>query len=221
MGTGGVASLVRSCSRVVAFTGLALGDVAGGEWVAQAAEMPAPNPPIAKACGIDVSLVLDTSGSVESAHAVGDVRDAAAELLDALKDTGSTARVLQFATLAQELARASWSTTSAWVTTETSTTPSTVTSTRSRNGRRTSRSAATTGAAPALEGNWVTSNSSIQYTNWQQALDLTATDTAELVVFITDGDPTGYDFDRPADPFDQGPPPMSGSAPTAPPRLAS
>ena len=66
--------------------------------------MPAPNPPIAKACGIDVSLVLDASGSVESAHAVGDVRDAAAELLDALKDTGSTARVLQFATLAEELA---------------------------------------------------------------------------------------------------------------------
>ena len=63
---------------------------------------------------------------------------------------------------------------------------------------------------PASEGNWDTSNSSIQYTNWHQALDLTATDTAELVVFITDGDPTGYDFDRPADPFDQGPPPDVG-----------
>ena len=35
-------------------------------------------------------------------------------------------------------------------------------------------------------------------------------------MFITDGDPTGYDFDRPADPFDQARHPMSGSAPTAP-----
>ena len=72
------------------------------------------------------------------------------------------------------------------------------------------------GSGNPVGGNWDTSNSSIQYTNWQQALDLTATDTAELVVFITDGDPTGYDFDRPADPFDQVLRLMSGSAQTAP-----
>ncbi len=29
-----------------------------------------PNPPIEKACGIDVTLILDASGSVQSSHAV-------------------------------------------------------------------------------------------------------------------------------------------------------
>ena len=196
---------------LVAFTGWALGDAGGVGPVAQAAEVPAPNPPIAKACGIDVSLVLDASGSVESAHAVGDVRDAAAELLDALKDTGSTARVLQFATLAEELAPRQLvddvsmgnngdldDAVDGYFNPQPQR-PSNVTIRRYDGSGN-----------PASEGNWDTSNSSIQYTNWQQALDLTATDTAELVVFITDGDPTGYDFDRPADPFDQGPPPDVG-----------
>ena len=65
---------------------------------------PAANPSVEKACGIDVSLVLDASGSVQSAGAVGSVRTAAHEFLDALKDTNSSASVIQFATLAEELA---------------------------------------------------------------------------------------------------------------------
>ena len=138
--------------------------------------MPAPNPPIAKACGIDVSLVLDASGSVEiGARGRRRARIAAAELLDAVKDTGSTARVLQFATLAEELApRQLVDDVSMGNNGDLDDAvdgyfnpqplrPSNVTIRRYDGSGN-----------PASEGNWDTSNSSIQYTNWHQALDLTA-----------------------------------------------
>ena len=179
--------------------------------IAQAAEVPAPNPPIAKACGIDVSLVLDASGSVQSAHAVDDVRDAASAMLDSLKDTGSTARVLQFATLAQELApRQLVDDVSMGNNGQLDQAVDGYFNPQPQRPSNVSIYSLRANGNPGAEGSWNTSNNSIQYTNWQQALDRTATDTAELVVFITDGDPTAYDFDRPGDPFDQGPPPDVG-----------
>lgn len=174
---------------------------------ALAAVIPTENPPIEKACGIDVSLVLDASGSVNSSHAVGSVRTAAAEFLDALEDTGSTARVIQFASIAEQLASREL------VTAQTLTSsgplgaavedyynpipprPSGV-DIKSYRGSGSIYSA----------NSWSSANSSNQYTNWNQALDVTATDPGDLVVFITDGDPTSYDFDQPNDPFAAGPP---------------
>jgi len=59
-------------------------------------QTPAPNPLMAESCGGDVVLVLDASGSIQSSHAVDDVRNTGGAFLTALADTGSTARVLQF-----------------------------------------------------------------------------------------------------------------------------
>jgi uncharacterized repeat protein (TIGR01451 family) len=168
---------------------------------AQAATTPLPNPPIAKACGIDVTLVLDASGSVDSSHAVGNVRDAATAFLDALADTGSTARVIQFATLAEQLAPRGLITADSIASggvfgkavskyyNPQPQRPSNVEIKRYNGGSLTSSSS------------FSSANSNIQYTNWPQVLDMTATDPGKLVVFITDGDPTAYNFNRSGDPF--------------------
>ena len=60
---------------------------------------PGPNPFIDETCGIDATLTLDASGSINSARAVNTVRNASRDLVAALKDTNSTLRITQFATL--------------------------------------------------------------------------------------------------------------------------
>src|SRR5262249_6864971 len=73
---------------------------------AQAAVNPVANPPIQEECGIPVTLVLDASGSINSSHAVETVRNAATVFLKALKGTGSTARVIDFGSVARQTAPA-------------------------------------------------------------------------------------------------------------------
>ena len=68
---------------------------------ANAAVPPDPNPPIEQSCGLELTLVLDASGSVSSSNAVEDVRAAGDALLSALTNTNSTARVTQFASLSR------------------------------------------------------------------------------------------------------------------------
>ncbi|HYN31494.1 MAG TPA: hypothetical protein VES40_02620, partial [Ilumatobacteraceae bacterium] len=165
-----------------------------------------PNPPIADSCGIDVTLVLDASGSIQSSNAVDDVRDAAEAFLDALADTGSYARVTQFATISAELA----------VREE-------VTAAAVQNGNfRTAINKYYNpkpprplgvniynyrgSGSPLSTGSWSSANSSNQYTNWDQSLRQAGETPSELVLYITDGDPTSYDFDQPGDPFRAGPP---------------
>src|SRR5262245_41150112 len=75
-----------------------------GSRPAAAQTPPVPNPPIEESCGVDVTLVLDASGSISSSHAVEDVRSAADAFLDALRNTNSTARVTQFGTVSAQLA---------------------------------------------------------------------------------------------------------------------
>ena len=197
----------RLLRLMLAITMLAAGLVAIGAPTPADAATPAPNPPIAKECGIDITLVLDASGSVQSSKAVEQVRDAAEAFLDALADTGSTARVIQFASLAEELAPRAVVTTPSLdddaVFGRSITRyynpipprPSSVEIKRYNGGNITSA------------GSFSSANSSNQYTNWDQVLDLTETDPGDLVVFVTDGDPTAYDFNRPGDPFSPGPPP--------------
>ena len=165
---------------------------------------PATNPGIEKACGIDVTLVLDASGSVQSSNAVGPVRRAAAEFLDALKDTNSRARVLQFGTFAAELAsRQLVDGTSLGQGGELTDAVAKYYNPRPPRPSTSDMYQYDGSGNPASSGNWSRQNnaSNDQYTNWQQALKLTATDAGELTVFITDGDPTAYDFDQPGDPF--------------------
>ena len=63
---------------------------------------------------------------------------------------------------------------------------------------------------PQSSSNFRLSNGSNQYTNWDQSLDQAGQvqpEPIELVVYVTDGDPTAFDFNQPGDPFSAGPPP--------------
>ena len=183
--------------------------VAGTAAPASAAD-PLPNPGIPAQCGLAVTLVLDASGSVSSSNAVGAVRTAAEAFLDAFQDTGSTARVTQFASLSEELA------------------PRGIIDAASMQAGGVFREAINDyynpkpprpGAVeikrynsgnPASAGSWQSANADNQYTNWDQSLLDTAAAVGggpgDLVVYITDGDPTAYDFNRSGDPFSAGPP---------------
>ena len=75
-----------------------------------------PNPPVAEACEMDFSLMLDASGSIQSAGAVSTVREAARTFLTALNleataTQKSTVRMEQFATATNVLAERSQVTT--------------------------------------------------------------------------------------------------------------
>lgn len=167
-----------------------------------AAVPPDPNPPIEQSCGLELTLVLDASGSVSSAGAVDDVREAGDALLSALKNTNSTARVTQFATLSELLA------------------PRTLIDDASmadggalgeaiqgyynpRPGRPSNVNIYSYDGSgdPTSSGNFNLANNSVQYTNWDQAMNRAGTEGAELLVFVTDGDPTAFDFDQANDPF--------------------
>lgn len=174
---------------------------------AAGAVTPTANPPIEQSCGLDLTLVLDASGSVASSHAVEDVRDAASALLHALSGTSSTARVTQFATLAEELAARGQVDDEALERTG----PLGESLQRYYNPlppRPANRAIYQYRSGPVQQaGSYRASSSSTQYTNWDGALHQVRDDAGELVVFVTDGDPTAFDLDQPGDPFDGSTPP--------------
>lgn len=202
------ASRAAATAAVAAFVAC-LAVVAGPAAPASAAD-PLPNPTIPAQCGLGVTLVLDASGSVQTAGAVSQVRTAAEAFLEAFADTGSTARVLQFASLSEQLAPRAEVTNASLASggafrdaidryyNPLPPQPGDVEIKRFNSGN------------PQQSGSWVASNSSTQYTNWDQSLRQTAADAGDLVVYITDGDPTAYDFTEPGDPFSPGPPPDVG-----------
>ncbi|WCO69099.1 hypothetical protein PO878_10215 [Iamia majanohamensis] len=159
---------------------------------------PLDNPTVDDSCGIDVTLLLDASGSIGSSE--DEVRGAGEAFLDALADTSSTARVLDFGTVARETAPATLVTSEsvapggvhrqaldAYYHPKPPLQPG-VTGHRYSGGDPQSESSYRTGSDP-------------QYTNWDQALDLAGDEPDELVVFLTDGEPTALDSDQPGDPF--------------------
>ncbi|MFM2077024.1 MAG: hypothetical protein RJA49_914, partial [Actinomycetota bacterium] len=190
-------------SALAALSVVTTGGVAQGS----PALMPAPravlNPPVPEACGLDITLVLDASGSIQSSNAVDDVRDAADAFLTALKDTNSTARVIDFGTVARETAPEGSLVTTAslgaggvhrvavdkYYNPKPPLQPG-VNVYEFRGGNVNSTSSYRQG-----------SSSSTQYTNWDQALDQAGRKPANLIVFITDGDPTAVDSDQAGDPF--------------------
>ncbi|MFB7893747.1 hypothetical protein ACFC1I_16225 [Microbacterium sp. NPDC056044] len=171
---------------------------------------PLPNPEIPTQCGLGVTLVLDASGSVQQSNAVSAVRAAAEAFLDGFADTGSTARVIQFASLSQQLAARATVTSASLLTggvfrnaingyyNPIPPRPSSVEIKRYNSGN------------PSSASSWQSANSSNQYTNWDQSLAQASTDAGDLVVYVTDGDPTAYDFNQAGDPFSPGPPPDVG-----------
>ncbi len=165
---------------------------------------PVPNPVIAQACGLDATLVLDASGSISSEGAVDKVRSAGNAFVKALKDTKSTARITQFGTFSDQLA------------------PRTVVDAAS--------TAATGALTKAMNkyynpippkpsdssiyqyrgGSWTnpnnyaktTASNANQWTNWDAGMDQARTETEapEIILFVTDGDPTAFNLNTSGDP---------------------
>ncbi|HEY7632899.1 MAG TPA: VWA domain-containing protein [Thermoleophilaceae bacterium] len=124
---------------------------------------PAPNPNLPPRCGINVMLVLDKSGSIASSGQTETVKSATRAFLDALSGTGAKVSIVDF------------SSTAARPVGYTTVTPETIASTFD----------------PYLANGYKPSG----YTNWEAAFQKvreanTQGTLADLVVFITDGDPT-------------------------------
>lgn len=165
------------------------------------------NPTITDSCSLDITLVLDASGSVAGFGAVEDVREASAGFVNALDGTGSTVRLTQFGTVAAELAPRSV------------VDPSSLAATGSlgtglaqyynpRPSRPDDVDFHSYSDGPLTDSDsYVTSNAADQFTNWDAALENAVEPAADLVVIVTDGEPTAFDLDGDDDPFDPGPPP--------------
>jgi uncharacterized repeat protein (TIGR01451 family) len=129
---------------------------------------PASNPNIPPRCGIDVMLVLDKSGSIASSGATQQVRNATGAFLTALSGTGADMSIVDFSTRAERPVG------------YTTVTPGTIASV----------------FEPYLENQYNPSG----WTNWEDAFHKvreanTQGTVADLVVFVTDGDPTARNTD--------------------------
>ncbi|HEY1276847.1 MAG TPA: VWA domain-containing protein [Thermoleophilaceae bacterium] len=125
---------------------------------------PAPNPNLPPRCGITVMLVLDKSGSIESSHATEAVRNAARAFLTALSGTGSKVSITDFSTTAKQ---------QIGYTTVTDDSIRDVFNPYLQNDYK-----------PAGTTNWEDAFTKVKVANADRAQP-----TADLVVFITDGDP--------------------------------
>jgi hypothetical protein len=129
---------------------------------------PAKNPNLPPKCGINVMLVLDESGSIAQSGATQAVRDATRAFLNALKGTGSDVSIVDFSTQAQRPVP---------YTTVTDATMASVFN-------------------PYINNQYNPNG----WTNWEDAFHEVkvandAGPVADLVVFITDGDPTARNTD--------------------------
>ena len=138
----------------------------------------ATNPDLKPACGTNVVMVLDESGSIQgTAGAEEAVRSAANAFANGLADTGSKLAVIEFGSSAKKVFP---------YTSVTSGAGGTLATTFQPYFNRTASAPADVYDSPSQTGPW---------TNWEDALqevkNLNSTSgVAPLVVFITDGDPT-------------------------------
>ena len=124
---------------------------------------PGTNPNLPPRCGINVMLVLDKSGSIESSGQTENVRKATRAFLDALSGTGASVSITDFSsTAAQQVPY-------------TTVTPQTIAGVFETYLTQVYR--------PSGWTNWQAAFSEVKKANASQPL-------ADLVVFITDGDPT-------------------------------
>lgn len=181
--------------------------VAVGTAPAQAQVTSRANPAIPDRCGLDITLVLDASGSIGNDN--GNVRKAAQAFVETLADTNSRARITQFASRSAELAPSTEITRAAVQPGGALTkaingyypgpaVPSGVEFHKYLGGNR-----------DLLDPDSFKRTTETVWTNWDDALADAgkSAGSGSLVVFITDGRPTAFDLSESADPFDQGPPP--------------
>lgn len=137
--------------------------------VRAAGHTPAANPDLQPGCGIKVIMILDASGSIDTTEQ-GQVRTAATAFLDALQDTGSQVAMVEFSESADA---------------PVAYTLVTATSTGA-GGVFANYLSASNLAGPQYHDDRLVN----PYTNWSAGFDAAnALATADLVVFMTDGDP--------------------------------
>ena len=124
---------------------------------------PGPNPNLPPRCGINVMLVLDKSGSIQSSGQTETVKAATRAFLDALSGTGAKVSIVDFSSTASRPVG------------YTTVTPASIAGTFEPY--------LTTGYRPSGYTNWEAAFQKVREANTQGPL-------ADLVVFITDGDPT-------------------------------
>lgn len=145
--------------------------------VAQAApgesQVPIANPDLDRACGLNVMVILDESGSIAQSGATEDVRNAYRAFISSLNNTGSSVATVEFSSQAR-LPVIGGSPQGAYITIDNSTVP----------------------AFNAYISNGFNPSG---YTNWEDAMRVGRffaprpdPEIPHLVVFITDGDPTAY-----------------------------
>ncbi len=155
--------------------------------------VPGDNPEVPEECGLNVTLVLDASGSIGNSN--DEVRNAARAFLDALKDTGSSGRVVDFATKARQTAPMTLITSASL-----GQGGAHDSALRSYYEFGSSGGSGSSGSYRTYRGGdrdptrdnsyGETRSGNPQYTNWQQALEESEGQGTQLVIFITDGDPT-------------------------------
>ena len=146
-----------------------------------------------------VTILMSAREKVQLDGAVDIVRDAAEQFLQLLQDTGATARIIQYATVAQELA------------------PATLVTLESMDRGGVLANALLgyynprppvnpptaweyDGSGPVSDANNWNSGGADQFSNWDAAFDLASSDPSELIVVIDDGDPDAFNLDQPGDP---------------------
>ncbi len=176
--------VMREALAAVAVTSLFLAGlsapVQAAPDVVASAVTPNTNPSIEETCGLDATLILDASGSIQSAGAVNTVRNAGRDLMLALKDTNSTLRITQFATFSGELSGR---------------VPVNSTTTGTGGALASGLAKYYTPPPPRPAGVTIYNGGSIEnnaltWTNWEDGIK--GIDRPELAIFMTDGDPTAY-----------------------------
>ena len=136
------------------------------------------NPNLQPGCGIKVVLVLDASGSINTTEQ-GQVRTASNAFLGALQNTGSQVAIVEFATLGDV---------------PVGYTPVTTASINGTGVFANYLSATNVTGPQYYDGRDSVDNGGTAWTNWDYAFyRVNGLPTApDLVVFMTDGDPTAY-----------------------------
>lgn len=173
-------ALVAATATSLLLAGFTAPAQAAAPELVAAAVTPNTNPSIEETCGLDATLILDASGSIQSAGAVNTVRNAGRDLMLALKDTNSTLRITQFATFSGEL--------SARV-------PVNSTTTGTGGALASGLTKYYTPPPPRPAGVTIynggsVENNALTWTNWEDGIK--GIDRPELAIFMTDGDPTAY-----------------------------
>jgi uncharacterized repeat protein (TIGR01451 family)/LPXTG-motif cell wall-anchored protein len=202
-------SRARAVARIALLalvTGVLVIGLAPAAGAQAAGVQPAPNPPFPAACGLDVAVVIDTSASITDPNQGGGagnptiLKDATKQFVDALAGTPSSVGVFSFRTAAR--------------------TEIGITDIRTASGAAAVKAAVdgidfskdkpaffppgqpypTAGSQASIADQYGT----IGGTNWEDGFEVTSGRGADVVVFVTDGNPTTWSGDATQFPPDPG-----------------